>query len=585
MKSKWIILICIAPIFTFSLCKQSENIGQDKIEFPISALEEIDYREALQKSSENFTLSYTSNCFNEEGVQKYLNELQQLKEYIETELNIKKQDFKYQLRIYESIEEKGLKMGSTLPSELLDEDQSLHIVKGKYMDGSIIHADTYRQVLRTYIGIPSHSWLEEGLSYYLKNRREKITWDQWSHKIFSAKANISAENLINEEALSKESIWLKQIQSYLMVQKIIAQDGLDEFIRNYKNKTYSKTELDAIIANSLNSLNVDQEEENQFSFPYLNGFNFAHEGYRMYNGYGSNLAKQSLDRLNFIGTNAIAIVPYSYMRDDKKATPIPIVTRSGTETDEGLIVSQRHAQELGMYSLLKPQIWLGKSWPGSIEMSSDEAWDDFFKYYKKWIIHFATLAELFEFDAFCVGVEFAKASIAKPAKWRSLIKDVRAIYSGPITYAANWGEEFENLSFWDDLDLIGLNCYYPLSSKELTTKSQMEKEMAKTAKIVAQISKKYQKKVWLTEAGFRSIEACWRQPHAQPGNQDFNEVDQALCYEVLTESIAKSKDVVTGVFFWKWPSMLNEMKKENKGFSPYDKKAEYVVNKFFSENQ
>jgi len=358
---------------------------------------------------------------------------------------------------------------------------------------------------------------------------------------------------------------------------------LKEFIANYRNTSYSSQDLDNILAACKANSKAEQSDKKQIDFPYLNGFNFAHEGYRMYNGYGSNLAKQSLDRLKYIGTNAIAIVPYSYMRNDKKATPIPIVTRSGTETDEGLIVSQRHAQELGMYSLLKPQIWLGKSWPGSIEMQSDEAWDDFFGYYKKWIIHFAILAELFEFDAFCIGVEFAKASLAKPDKWRSLIKDIRSIYSGPITYAANWGEEFENLSFWNDLDFIGLNCYYPLSSKELTTKAQMEKEMAKTAKMVSQIAQKYQKEVWLTEAGFRSIEACWRNPHAQPDNQDFNEVDQALCYEVLTESIAKSTDVVTGVFFWKWPSMLNERKKENKGFSPYDKKAEYVIDDFFKK--
>lgn len=46
-------------------------------------------------------------------------------------------------------------------------------------------------------------------------------------------------------------------------------------------------------------------------------------------------------------------------------------------------------------------------------------------------------------------------------EWRRLIAEVRKVYSGTITYAANF-DEYREVGFWDDLDLIGINAYFPL---------------------------------------------------------------------------------------------------------------------------
>ncbi|MFT6399989.1 MAG: ankyrin repeat protein, partial [Bradymonadia bacterium] len=45
--------------------------------------------------------------------------------------------------------------------------------------------------------------------------------------------------------------------------------------------------------------------------------------------------------------------------------------------------------------------------------------------------------------------------------WRSLIADVRDAYSGHVTFAANF-DSYHEVAFWDDLDLIGINAYFPL---------------------------------------------------------------------------------------------------------------------------
>ncbi|MEO1085098.1 MAG: ankyrin repeat domain-containing protein, partial [Acidobacteriota bacterium] len=45
--------------------------------------------------------------------------------------------------------------------------------------------------------------------------------------------------------------------------------------------------------------------------------------------------------------------------------------------------------------------------------------------------------------------------------WRALIDEVRSAYSGRLTLAANF-DNYHEVSFWDALDQIGINAYFPL---------------------------------------------------------------------------------------------------------------------------
>lgn len=48
-------------------------------------------------------------------------------------------------------------------------------------------------------------------------------------------------------------------------------------------------------------------------------------------------------------------------------------------------------------------------------------------------------------------------------EWRRLITSVRDVFSGQVTYAANF-DQYTKVGFWDALDLIGINAYFPLRS-------------------------------------------------------------------------------------------------------------------------
>lgn len=52
------------------------------------------------------------------------------------------------------------------------------------------------------------------------------------------------------------------------------------------------------------------------------------------------------------------------------------------------------------------------------------------------------------------------------AGWQQVIERARESYTGPLTYAANFDQYFD-VAFWDRLDLIGINAYFPLRKRDL----------------------------------------------------------------------------------------------------------------------
>lgn len=57
-------------------------------------------------------------------------------------------------------------------------------------------------------------------------------------------------------------------------------------------------------------------------------------------------------------------------------------------------------------------------------------------------------------------------------EWFELIAEVRSVYNGKLTYAANF-DNYKNIAFWDKLDFIGINAYFKLQN-DLSSKSEDE---------------------------------------------------------------------------------------------------------------
>lgn len=260
------------------------------------------------------------------------------------------------------------------------------------------------------------------------------------------------------------------------------------------------------------------------------------------------------------------------------------------ETDRGLAFTTKLARQHGIRTLLKPHLWLrnGGTWPGDINMSSAADWQAWFANYTSFILHYAELAEAHNMEALCIGTELEHASVGHEAEWRVLIKQIRKVYRGQLTYAANWSGEFERVRFWDALDFIGIQAYFPLSSAPAPAKATLLAAWQGPLKRIEAVQKQYRKPVLFTEIGYKTTPDAAIQPWAWPDRNALpappDEATQRACYEAMFETFWE-QPWFGGLFVWKWyPGLKPDgSARRHLDFTPQHKPAEQVMAQWFKK--
>jgi hypothetical protein len=198
--------------------------------------------------------------------------------------------------------------------------------------------------------------------------------------------------------------------------------------------------------------------------------------------------------------------------------------------------------------LWKPHIWVShESWPGEIEMASEEDWARWWRGYRRYVLHHAFLARWAEADLFAVGVELSR-TLGRAEEWRRLIADVRRLYPGPLTYAGNWDGDLERAPFWDRLDLLGVDAYFPLAASPEATPAELAAGAARVRERLAAAAAKHGKPLLLTEVGFAARRGAWIEPHVEDGELSLE--DQARAYEALFTGLGRPS-WLAGTYVWK----------------------------------
>jgi hypothetical protein len=189
--------------------------------------------------------------------------------------------------------------------------------------------------------------------------------------------------------------------------------------------------------------------------------------------------------------------------------PIYPGPRTVTDSEIAAVVKQAHGR--GISVLLRPAVdpdWrlpnTSNTWRGEIgrNFTSDQ-WSEWFSAYSKMITHYALVSAANGIDVFSVGMELS-ATQSQEALWRSLISKVRFIFKGSLTYGSNW-DVATVVSFFDDLDFIGVDAYYPLAPAvhNATVKQLVDAWQIPAAALQA-LAQRLQKGVLLTELGYCS---------------------------------------------------------------------------------
>ncbi len=238
----------------------------------------------------------------------------------------------------------------------------------------------------------------------------------------------------------------------------------------------------------------------------------------------------------------------------------------------------------GMQVLLKPNVDVADgSWRGDI--TGSDAWFNDPNGYKAFVGRWATWAETRGVEGLAIGCEFT-ATQAETARWRETTALARTSFSGWLTYAANW-DAYQAVPWWDDLDYIGIDAYFPLTADADPTLAQLTAAWAGHANAIEawllSLPPEAPDDVLFTEIGYRSIDGANIEPWAWspygPNGLDLQE--QADCYAAAFGATV-DRAWLDGYYWWNWETFPQPGSDLWNDFTPQNKPAEFVLRAFYT---
>lgn len=294
----------------------------------------------------------------------------------------------------------------------------------------------------------------------------------------------------------------------------------------------------------------------------------------------NKLEKTTLTDLKVINVNAISLIPYAFVNVEKATINYNNKKQWRGETTEGIIECIKQSHNDNFRVMLKPHLWINNNtYTGDLDFKTETQWKKWESDYEKYILSFAQIAQSEKIELFCFGTELRNPIAKRPKYWFQLIKKVKAIYNGKLTYAANW-DDFEDTPFWSEIDYIGIDAYFPLSNSQTPSVEELKISWKSHMQKIEKVLRKYNKKVIFTEFGYRNSDYCTKEPWNET-NKTENNLAQANAYEALFQSV-KNKKWYQGGFAWKWYPDNYYKKSKVIDYTPQDKKATEIIKKHYN---
>lgn len=219
----------------------------------------------------------------------------------------------------------------------------------------------------------------------------------------------------------------------------------------------------------------------------------------------------------------------------------------------------------GLSTLLMPRIespdFFKPPYPFRADISfKDQAdWQTFHAAMGRMLHHYAVLAEAEDVAVLAIGLELKQSVVGYEQAWRAIIADLREVFSGKLTYSANWHDEWERVPFWDALDYVGIGAYFELRPEDgRPGGSPIEDLVARWQPIKQRLrdrAKEWQRPILFTEVGYTGYADCAERPWQWAGKQGqavpIDLERQAECYQALFATFG-SEEWMHGIFVWRF---------------------------------
>ena len=344
------------------------------------------------------------------------------------------------------------------------------------------------------------------------------------------------------------------------------------------------------------------------------GFNYV----SYYNGGYANA--DSLPALAGSGANAAALA-FEYGIDVKSSAVY--ADANYTESQSVIAATIAEAKGRGLSVMVRPLLdfldptkigsYSVGDWRSTYNPANTAA---FFASYKTMIVAIAQMAQANGAASLSIGAELDQLTgPAYLSYWTDIITSVRAVFSGKLTYSSDWddnispwqgqhgltagtGDLTTQVSFWSQLDYLGIDCYAPLSDAGNPTLAALiagwtsppsdPTSLAVTGNqslisYFANVATQAGKPLLFTEIGYESASDAAKQPSGTSTNV-YDPSLQASLYSAFFEAWQQSgNNSLIGVYFWNWDPNAAEVGPANgSNFSPQGQPAQTVVGTNFS---
>jgi hypothetical protein len=344
------------------------------------------------------------------------------------------------------------------------------------------------------------------------------------------------------------------------------------------------------------------------------GFNYV----SYYNGGYANA--DSLPALAGTGANAAALA-FEYGIDVQNSAVY--ADANYTESQSVIAATIAEANSHGLSVMVRPLIdFLDPAkigtygvgdWRSTYNPANAAA---FFASYKTMIVAIAKVAQANGAASLSIGAELDQLTgPAYLSYWTDIITAVRAVFSGKLTYSADWdanispwqgqhgltagtGNLTTQVSFWSQLDYLGIDCYAPLADAANPTVAALVAGWTQTPSdptslavtgnqslisYFASVATQAGKPLLFTEIGYESANDAAKQPFGTSTNA-YDPALQANLYSAFFQAWQQSgNNALIGVYFWNWDPNAAEVGPGNgPNFSPQGQPAQAVVTANFS---
>lgn len=278
--------------------------------------------------------------------------------------------------------------------------------------------------------------------------------------------------------------------------------------------------------------------------------------------YQSAPTLAELGELAVLGAPNVAVV-VPLVQANPASVPRQVPGRTPTDVALGELMDAAVQLELGVVVQLRVEV---ADDPSALPDPADE--DRWFDQYTRLASHYAELAERHQAAMVVIGAVPADLAAQEDA-WSTVIDAVRDRYGGALTFAVE-PPDLGVVSFWDDVDVIGIDINFPPEADvPEPVAADLEKAWEPVLAEMTALAGRRGRPVVLTRVGFPGVERDTADPPEV-------EVDHQLsAYEALF-TVANQTPAIEGVLVWRWGGEPSSHGDEA-SYSPEGRPAEVVL--------